>query len=97
MKKETLGLTIVDLQILCTWKDYWRHGAGTMLVKYGCNIADKLNAISVVESSGMGEALYKKAGFEVKEVVKLQARKKFDDRERGSIIFMVRPRPGEDS
>lgn len=65
-----------------------------MLVKYGCDIADKLNAVSVVESSGMGEALYKKSGFEVQEVYKLQAREKFDDRERGSIIFMERPRSG---
>jgi len=67
-----------------------------MLLKYGCDIADKLNAITVIESSGMGEPFYKKSGFLVKETVKLQARKKFDDRERGSIIFMVKPRPGED-
>jgi hypothetical protein len=91
-----MRLTILDLQILCTWPQYWRHGAGGMLVKHGCDIADKLNAVCVVESSGMGEGLYKKSGFLVKKVVKLQARKKFEDRERGSIIFMVRPRPGED-
>jgi hypothetical protein len=63
-----------------------------MLVKYGCDLADKRNAVSVVESSGMGEPLYKKSGFEVAKVYRLEARAKFDDRERGNIIFMERPR-----
>ena len=97
LPETSLGLTAIDLQILCTLPQYWRHGAGGMLVKYGCDIADKLNAVSVVESSGMGEQLYKKSGFLVKKTVMLQTRKKFNDREKGSIIFMVRPRPGEDS
>jgi hypothetical protein len=36
--------------------------------------------------------LYKKYGFEVAKVYRLEARAKFDDRERGNIIFMERPR-----
>jgi hypothetical protein len=67
-----------------------------MLTKYGCDIADKLNAVCTVESSGMAAPLYKKFGFLTKKDFKLEARKKFDDRERGNIIFMVRPRPGHD-
>lgn len=67
-----------------------------MLLKYGCDIADRLNAVTIIESSEMGEPFYKMRGFVVKEEFKLQARAKFDDRERGSIIFMVRPRTGGD-
>jgi hypothetical protein len=65
-----------------------------MLVQYGCDLADKLDAVSVVESSGMGELLYKKHGFGVSKRYRLEARREFEERERENIVFMVTGRRG---
>jgi GNAT superfamily N-acetyltransferase len=86
------GLTQEDLQILCVWPAYWRQGAGGMLVKWGCDMADQINATCVVESSGAGKRLYEKWGFELQEDFVLDVDEKFSDRKsKGSVRFMVRP------
>jgi hypothetical protein len=64
-----------------------------MLVKWGCDLADRINATCVVESSGAGQRLYEKCGFELREDYTLEAGEKFSDRQnKGKVRFMVRPR-----
>lgn len=66
------------LQILCIWPQYQRRGAGTLLVKWGCDLADRINAICTVEASGPGRALYEGCGFELQEAesVRFMTRKR---------------------
>jgi hypothetical protein len=63
-----------------------------MLVKWGCDLADQINATCVVESSGAGKRLYEKWGFELQEDFVIVVDEKFSDRKsKGSVRFMVRP------
>lgn len=52
-----------DLESLGTHPDYQRRGAGSMLVKWGCDLADKNGVAAYVDASKEGAALYKKYGF----------------------------------
>lgn len=51
------------LESLGTHPDYQRRGAGSMLVKWGCDLADKDGVAAFVNASKEGAALYKKYGF----------------------------------
>ena len=60
---------------------------------WGNRLADDLNAVCIVESSGMGQPLYEKFGYEVRELVGLKDDARFNDRMNGTIHrFMMRPR-----
>ena len=83
------------MQILCVWPEYRKRGAGGQLVGWGNILADDLNAVGIVEASGMGQRLYEKFGYEVQEPVGLKDDARFNDRMEGTIHrFMVRPRRG---
>lgn len=69
----------IDLQILCVWPEYRKRGAGTQLVEWGSRIADDMNAICIVEASGMAQRLYERAGYAVEELTYV----KDDERFRG--------------
>ncbi|KAL1604057.1 hypothetical protein SLS60_005649 [Paraconiothyrium brasiliense] len=86
-------LPVVNLQILCVWPEYRKRGAGGQLVDWGNRLADDLNAVCIVEASGMGQPLYEKFGYEVQELVGLKDDARFNRRMDGTIHrFMVRPR-----
>ncbi|KAJ5116709.1 acetyltransferase [Penicillium angulare] len=51
------------LDMLCTHPDYWRRGAGSMLVKWGCDLADEQGVSAYVDASKKGAPLYQKFGF----------------------------------
>ncbi len=55
--------TPTDLDTVGTHPDYQRQGAGSMLVKWGCDLADKDGVAAYVDASKEGAALYKKHGF----------------------------------
>jgi ribosomal protein S18 acetylase RimI-like enzyme len=52
------------LSALCTSPQHQRRGAGTMLTKWGCDIAQKYGVPAYLEASPAGLPLYKKAGFQ---------------------------------
>jgi GNAT superfamily N-acetyltransferase len=52
-----------DLDTVATHPDYQRRGAGAMLVKWGCDLADENDVAAYVDASKAGAPLYKKHGF----------------------------------
>ena len=52
-----------DLDTLGTHPDYWRRGAGSLLVKWGCDLADADGVSAYVDASKDGAPLYAKYGF----------------------------------
>ena len=56
---------ILDLQILVTDPKYQRQGAGSMLVKWGCDKADELGIIGTLTASKAGLKTYLKHDFEI--------------------------------
>ncbi|KAJ5814481.1 hypothetical protein N7474_006258 [Penicillium riverlandense] len=51
------------LDTLGTHPDYQGRGAGSMIVKWGCDLADKAGVSAYVDASKEGAGLYKKHGF----------------------------------
>ncbi|EPS26468.1 hypothetical protein PDE_01405 [Penicillium oxalicum 114-2] len=51
------------LDMLATHPEYRRRGAGSMLVKWGCDLADREGVGAYVDASQAGVPLYKKFGF----------------------------------
>ncbi|KAJ6111518.1 hypothetical protein N7523_007579 [Penicillium sp. IBT 18751x] len=51
------------LDMLGTHPDYRKRGAGSMLVKYGCDLADEHGVGAYVDASKAGAPLYAKFGF----------------------------------
>jgi len=61
--------------ILFTDPEYQRLGAGSMMVKWGCDLADHLFLPVWVEGSEKGHELYLQNGFEDVENVNTQTKK----------------------
>ncbi|KAK5115960.1 hypothetical protein LTR62_000416 [Meristemomyces frigidus] len=55
------------LSVLVTDPQHQRRGAGTLLVKYGCDKADSLGLFAILHASPAGVGVYTKQGFEVIE------------------------------
>ncbi|CAJ0543151.1 Ff.00g004350.m01.CDS01 [Fusarium sp. VM40] len=51
------------LDTLVTHPDYQRCGAGSMLMKWGCDLADADGVAAYVDASKSGAALYERFGF----------------------------------
>ncbi|PCG94400.1 Acyl-CoA N-acyltransferase [Penicillium occitanis (nom. inval.)] len=51
------------LDTVGTHPDYQRRGAGSMLVKWGCDLADRDGVSAYVDASKEGAPLYQKHGF----------------------------------
>ncbi|KFY74621.1 hypothetical protein V499_05368 [Pseudogymnoascus sp. VKM F-103] len=51
------------LDTVGTHPDYQKRGAGAMLVKWGCDLADENDVAAYVDASKAGAPLYKKHGF----------------------------------
>lgn len=56
-------MTILDLDTLATHPDYQRRGAGSRLIQWGCDLADKNGTMAYVDASKEGAPLYQKFGF----------------------------------
>ena len=54
---------LVDLDTVATHPDYQRRGCGSMLVKWGCDLADAEGVSAYVDASKDGAPLYAKHGF----------------------------------
>jgi GNAT superfamily N-acetyltransferase len=69
-KREILGRRpYYVLDTLVTLKAHERRGAGSMLVRWGCEKADEANVEAFLEASPMGAPMYARHGFQpVKEV-----------------------------
>ena len=52
------------LRVLTTLPEHHRRGAGTMLVKYGCDKADEAGIRAYLEASPMGKPLYDRFRFQ---------------------------------
>ncbi|KAF4973201.1 hypothetical protein FSARC_453 [Fusarium sarcochroum] len=51
------------LDTLATHPDYQRRGAGSMLMRWGCDLADKNGVAAYVDASKSGAPLYERFGF----------------------------------
>jgi GNAT superfamily N-acetyltransferase len=54
---------MLDLDMLGTHPDYRKRGAGSMLVQWGCDLADREGVAAYVDASKAGAPLYEKFGF----------------------------------
>ena len=64
-KALTDSIKVIDM--LSTHPEHERRGAGSMLVKWGTDIADSLGMKSFVQGSRRGKPLYERHGFVDKE------------------------------
>lgn len=56
-------ISISDLDMLGTHPEYRRRGAGSLLVQWGCDLADRDGVGAYVDASKAGAPLYEKFGF----------------------------------
>ncbi|KAF2771517.1 acyl-CoA N-acyltransferase [Teratosphaeria nubilosa] len=69
-RRETLaGKAYITLDILVVHPAFQRRGAGTQLLSWGCEQADKLGVPIVLESTPAGLSLYQRVGFKHVNVV----------------------------
>ncbi|KAA8642574.1 GNAT family N-acetyltransferase [Aspergillus tanneri] len=54
---------VLDLDLLITHPEYRRQGAASMLVKWGCDLADQNQVLAYVDAYKPAAALYRKLGF----------------------------------
>lgn len=78
------------LDTLVTLQKHERRGAGSMLVRWGCERADGAGVEAFLEASPMGAPLYARYGFQPAEEVHLDLRK-WGGEEQLDFILMVRP------
>jgi GNAT superfamily N-acetyltransferase len=53
----------VELNICFTDPDYRRKGAGALMMRWGCDLADRLFLPGWIEASPEGTRLYREFGF----------------------------------
>ncbi|KAK5169673.1 uncharacterized protein LTR77_005651 [Saxophila tyrrhenica] len=93
------GQPYIELNFLVTDPEYQGKGAGTALLSWGVQQADKLGARMALESTPAGLSLYKRVGFRQADVIKADM-KEFGwtqpyDPEAAKRVWMVRdPSPG---
>lgn len=56
------------MELLMVEPAYQRQGIGQMIVKYGCDLADRDQVPCYVDGSPRGKGLYEKMGFETRAV-----------------------------
>ncbi|KAK7190129.1 hypothetical protein DPSP01_007967 [Paraphaeosphaeria sporulosa] len=67
-----------------------RRGAGSMLVKWGCDRADEAGVEAYLEASLMGVPMYERHGFRPVKRIELDM-KKFGAEENAPFVVMIRP------
>lgn len=58
----------IVLSLLVTHPNHYRRGAGSMLIRWGTEQADRAGLMCFLEASKAGRPLYKRHGFVVKEI-----------------------------
>jgi hypothetical protein len=75
-KREILGTRPhYVLDTLVTLQNHGRRGAGSMLVRWGCEKADEVGVEAYLEASPMGAPMYARHGFRPVKEVELDLRK----------------------
>lgn len=75
-KREYLGTrSYYALDTLVTRSEHERRGAGSMLLRWGCEKADEAGVAAYLEASVIGAPLYAKHGFQAKEPIELDLRR----------------------
>lgn len=74
--------------------DFHRRGAGSQLLKWGIEQADKHGVLMCLEATPAGLSLYKRYGFEEKDVIKADMKQfgwdKPYDEEAAKRVWMIR-------
>jgi GNAT superfamily N-acetyltransferase len=74
-KREVLGTrSYYVLDTLVTLQAHERRGAGSMLVRWGCEKADEVGVEAFLEASPMGAPMYARHGFQPVKKVELDLR-----------------------
>ncbi|MCJ1313395.1 hypothetical protein MMC25_007073 [Agyrium rufum] len=81
---------VMCLSILCVLPEHQYRGAGTMLTKWGADLADEIGAECTVESSLAGRLLYEQQGFVLQRHYLLKVPEKFTDRKKERLYYMLR-------
>ena len=90
-KRETLGTRpYYVLDTLVTYKQHERRGAGSMLVRWGCDKADEAGVVAYLEASPMGAPMYTRHGFEAVGEMELDLRKYGEDEVMRVIVSTAR-------
>jgi GNAT superfamily N-acetyltransferase len=90
-KRETLGTrSHYALDTLVTLPQHERRGAGSMLVRWGCEKADEVGVEAYLEASTIGEPMYARHGFQRVKEIEFDL-KKYGGDEVMSFIPMLRP------
>ncbi|KNG50632.1 acyl-CoA N-acyltransferase [Stemphylium lycopersici] len=90
-KREILGTRpYYVLDTLVTRQEHGRRGAGSMLVRWGCEKADQAGVEAFLEASVMGAPMYARHGFQPVKEVDLDLRK-WGGKEQMKFILMLRP------
>ncbi|CAO2654109.1 Nn.00g108420.m01.CDS01 [Neocucurbitaria sp. VM-36] len=93
-KREILGRRpYYCLDTLVTLPQHERRGAGSMLVRWGCERADEAGVEAYLEASPMGAPMYARHGFQAVKEVELDLRK-WGGKESMPFILMLRPANG---
>jgi len=90
-RERELMVRSTDLAVLVTSALHRRRGAGSMLIKWGTNLADEQQLPCYVEASPAGAGLYRKYGFEEVDKLELDLRPWVDYGRYN--LCMVRPVP----
>jgi len=69
---------------------YRRRGIGSLMMKWGMDLADEIDALCTVESTPEGQNLYKKFDFTVQHDVVLDVPEKFASRPKQRLLMMLR-------
>ncbi|KAF2008735.1 hypothetical protein BU24DRAFT_359683 [Aaosphaeria arxii CBS 175.79] len=83
---------VIVLSIMTVHPNHQFRGAGTMMMKWGNDVADEIKALSVVEATNAGRWLYEKMGYETKHHFAVEASGDSITEVVQRLFFMVRPR-----
>ncbi|KAF2031002.1 hypothetical protein EK21DRAFT_88518 [Setomelanomma holmii] len=90
-KRKSLGTQLyMCLDTLVTLPQHERKGAGSMLVRWGCDKADEAGVVAYLEASPVGAPMYARHGFEKVAELEFDLRK-WGGEEVMKFIPMLRP------
>lgn len=82
----------IVLDMMSTHPDHQRRGAGSMLVKWGTEIADSLGVESFIDGTAAGKPLYERFGFKADDWIVVPVPEKWKDKPEIRYFFYERAR-----